>query len=97
MLVGMSDKPATRSTARPPASPVGPMGVSAIELYPRGEAMRRLGWGRKAWTAAQRAGLRTFRLGRIVYVRGASILDLAARLEAEQNGHGNGEGNGDAR
>ena len=72
------------------------MGVSALELYTRGEAMRRLGLGRKAWTAAQRAGLRTFRLGRIVYVRGSSILELAARLEAEQNGAGTAEGNGHA-
>jgi hypothetical protein len=67
------------------------MGVSAFELYTRGEAMRRLVWGRKAWTAAQRAGLKTFRLGRIVYVRGAAILDLAARLEAQQNGEGKAE------
>lgn len=58
-----------------------PRVISALELYPLAEATRRLGWGRKTATHAQRKGLRVVQFGRAKYVRGQAILDFFERLE----------------
>lgn len=43
-------------------------------LYRLDEAMKRAGWGRKAFDAARRRGLRTLRSGKRVYVKGCDLL-----------------------
>jgi hypothetical protein len=57
--------------------------ISALEVYPISEAARRLGWGRKTMTRAQRQGLKTVMFGRQKYVRGESIIQFFKELERE--------------
>ena len=61
MVANRGDQPdRTRSTSRPPASPAGLVGISAIvagTIYDRGSVVAWLG-GRKSWRGLQAAGLR---------------------------------------
>lgn len=50
------------------------------------EAQRRLRWGRKTMTKAQRDGLRVVTYGREKYVRGAELLRFFEALESDQAG-----------
>jgi hypothetical protein len=81
-----------RTSAAPPArpkrpvKPAGPLGVSSLEVYPLREAQRRLRWGRKTMTRAQRDGLRSVAYGREKYIRGAEILRFFEALESNQAG-----------
>jgi hypothetical protein len=55
--------------------------ISAMELYPLREAAKRLRWGRKTMTKAQREGLCCVTYGREKYVRGQAIIEFIQRLE----------------
>jgi hypothetical protein len=62
--------------------------------------MLRLHWGRKQWTKAQAAGLKSVLLGRERYIIGRWVIELLERLAAEEcqstHANGNGEGTPDA-
>jgi len=96
----MREPPATRSTPRPPASPAEAVGVRADEVLSRRDLMLRLRWGRKQWSRAQAAGLKSVLLGRERYIVGRWVIELLERLAGEQchttHGTGNGEGPPDA-
>lgn len=48
-------------------------------LYRFDEAMKRMGWGRKAADAARRRGLRTLKSGKRIYVKGSELLEFVER------------------
>ncbi len=60
--------------------------IRADEVYTLAEACRRLGWGRRTWWQAEKAGLRAVRFGKQKFLRGAAVLEFFERLEAEGNG-----------
>lgn len=59
--------------------------VRSDELLPAAELRRRLGWGTKGLSKAQRMGLKLVTFGKCKYALGKSVLEFFANLEAEQH------------
>ena len=100
----MDARPQTRLSNCPTTPPAAAIGVRADEVLTRRGLMVRLGWGRKQWTAAQRAGLKSVLSGRERIIIGKWVIELleklwedqaSAELEARQNGAGKQEAQGD--
>jgi len=70
-----------------PRAPLGSRAVQADEILPLAELRHRWGWGEEKIRKARRAGLRTIKFGREVFVRGSDLLaffDVLAERAAER-------------
>lgn len=65
----------TKSTTRPTRSRKNRPGViRPAEMYRADEVMARMGWAESAFDSARKQGLKTFRKGKRVYVRGHDVI-----------------------
>lgn len=74
---------------RPEPRLLGPSSIQAGEVLTLAEAARRLNWGPRMVSQAQRDGLRTILYGRVKYTTGQWVAEFFATL-AERQGNGNG-------
>jgi hypothetical protein len=59
-----------------------PSFVDPGHLYALGDVKARMGWRDAAFRAAVRAGLKTHRLGKRLYVLGSDLIDFVTKREA---------------
>jgi hypothetical protein len=69
-----------RLSGRPTAGPTG--SVDPETLYRLDEVKARMGWRDAAFRAAVRAGLKTHRSGKRLYVLGSDLIDFVTKREA---------------
>ena len=74
-----------RATTVQPIDTLG--GIRADEILPLPTLKRRLGWGNRSVSQAQRDGLRCIAYGRQKFVRGHDLLDFFGRLAEAQHPH----------
>jgi hypothetical protein len=72
----------SRLSDRPAAGTVG--SVDPTTLYRLDEVKARMGWRDAAFRAAVRAGLKTHRSGKRLYVLGSDLIDFVTKREARR-------------
>lgn len=73
-----------RSTTTDRGSAVIPGAIVPDAIYRLDEVKARMGWRDAAFRAAARAGLKTHRSGKRLYVLGSDLIDFVTKREAHQ-------------
>ena len=70
------DRPNSGGVKSVSRSPESPGNIDPGQLYRADEALARAGWKYSAFTEAKRRGLKTFKSGRRLYVRGEDLIEF---------------------
>lgn len=86
MTTAVASQPIARRIGGGKSQPKPPGGgFSRDEILTKTEFLRRIPWGKKAWSTALNDGLKTIKQGGLVFVRGSDFWDFCERKAKARN------------